>query len=86
MKLNQMPSVMLLAHFGDLITKLKVDYSQSHSLVNYDLEDAISKYCRENVAEIEFRDSKDFAFIGIERPFESVNKVLFTACRMGSLI
>lgn len=82
---GHVPSILLLSLFGDLITKLRVDYIINNCF-NRKLEEALSKYCGKSAIEIEFQDCNAIAFRQIERPFESVTKVIFRKCELGSLV
>lgn len=72
---KSLKSVALLKRFGDLMTKLVVNYSYAIHRFDLPLEMAISKHCAQSLTEITLNGMGDDGFYETEQPFEKVTKV-----------
>lgn len=83
---RSLPSAILLRYFGDLISKLHVNYHTDFYRFNSALESAIWKYCK-MVTEIEWVNLDKFGFSQLKKkPLPSVKKVVFTRCVLGRFV
>lgn len=81
-----LPPTPILRRFGNLITKLKVQYNREYPRHCTEMERQILKHCRKTVLEIEFVDCDREAFEDIKSPFPLVEKVTFTRCAPNKLV